>query len=442
MKIEKFDNYNKGIEMAMHFFNSLDSINESKTSNKYRKVQNSEIKRLKSAVKGDIQLNFGLIASFGAGIGALYPIVDSLISLSGPSLDARTVVLLTMAGVYMIVQGEVKDANEKKEITAETKAILEELKLAGFPNVATGTKDGSDNSILNKIVKVLKSIYNIFTNIKNYIEKSGFSKMLKRATINTTSGFADMFAYTAMLAPIMNSINAVIELSPMRLDDFIANTAVFILGIVTIITKHGIRFFVSKMRNFLNLEEDEKEEIKSDLKNVNSNSSGKIPSIKNFGDFNNNDIAGQEIIQDNLRNSKVVDYILDKINAKHELTYEERDLLDKYSRGEDISDIEKKYLDGLNSEDDQKNRISNFMKYDPRKDTEMSSLFGDWSDKDIDLERLNILWNDIDEDAIEDFFKTYGIDKKDYEDDKGNLPGEIPEDLVDHFAEYLKKNNI
>ena len=68
----------------------------------------------------------------------------------------------------------------------------------------------------------------------------------------------------------------------------------------------------------------------------------------------------------------------------------------------------------------------------------MSSLFVDWRDKDIDLERLNILWNDIDEDTIEDFFITYEIDKKDYEDDKGNLPGEIPEDLVDHFREFIE----
>lgn len=424
MKIEKFDNYNKGIEMAMQFFNSLDSINESKTSNKYRKVQNSEIKRLKSAVKGDIQLNFGLITSFGAGIGALYPIVDNLISLSGPSLDARTVVLLTMAGVYMIVQGEVKDANEKKEITAETKAILEELKLAGFPNVATGTKDGSDNSILNKIVKVLKSIYNIFTNIKNYIEKSGFSKMLKRATINTTSGFADMFAYTAMLAPIMNSINAVIELSPMRLDDFIANTAVFILGIVTIITKHGIRFFISKMRNFLNLEEDEKEEIKTDLKNVNINSSGKKPLIKPF-----DDIEGSEIIQED----STIDYLLDKIThyGKNSLTKKELEMLDKYSRGEDISEDEKELIAKITRRD-------NSFDYDPRKDSEMVFNFDDWTDEEIDLERLDNLWNEIDDDAIDHFFYYYGIDKDEYLNDEGNLPGEIPEDLVGRFREFIK----
>lgn len=440
MKIEKFDNYNEGLKMAINFFDSFDSVNESKKYDKYKRAQNNELKRLKSAVKGDIQLNFELIASFGAGIGALYPIVDSLIALTGPSLDARTIVLLTMAGVYMIVQGEVKDANEKKVLTAETKAIFEELKLAGFPNVATGTKEGSDNSVLNKIVNVLKSIMNIFNKVKSYIENAGLTKMLKRATINTTSGFADMFAYTAMLAPIMNSINAVIELSGMNLDSFIANASIFILGITTIIAKHGTEFFVNKMKNLFNLKEKEREEIKSEIKDDYNNiiSNSNTPSIKKFGDFNNSDIAGQEIIQDNLQNSKVVDYILDKINAKHELTDDERELLDKYSRGEDISDIEKKYLDGLKSEDDQKNRISNFMKYDPRKDTEMSSLFVDWSDKNIDLERLNILWNDIDEDAIEDFFITYEIDKKDYEDDKGNLPGEIPEDLVDHFREFIE----
>ena len=78
------------------------------------------------------------------------------------------------------------------------------------------------------------------------------------------------------------------------------------------------------------------------------------------------------------------------------------------------------------------------MKYDPRKDTEMLSLFGDWSDKDIDLERLNILWNDIDEDAIEHFFNYYKIDKNIYLNDNDNLSGEIPSDLVGRFDEFIK----
>ena len=435
MKIENFENYNEGLEMAMTFFNSFDQVNEASKYNKYKRVQNSELKKLKSAVKGDIHLNFGLIASFGAGIGALYPIVDSLISLTGPSVDTRTVVLLTMAGVYMIVQGEMKDAEEKKVITAETKAILEELKLAGFPNVATGTKDGSDNSVLNKIVKVLKSIKKIFTSVKGYIEKAGLTKMLRRATINTTSGFADMFAYTAMLAPIMNSINAVIEFSHMDLNSFVANTAIFIAGIATIIAKHGANFFVSKMRNFFNLDQEEQEEIKNEIeeeiKNKSRNSNfpnSRRPNIKRFGDMNN-DIEGHEIIQED----STIDYLLDKIRhyGKESLTKKELQLLDKVSRGEDVTEDEKELIAKITRRDDT-------FDYDPRKDDEMVLDFDGWSDEEIDLERLNNLWNDIDDDAIDHFFIYYKIDKNIYLNDKGNLPGEIPSDLVGRFEEFIR----
>ena len=435
MKIENFDNYNEGLEMAMTFFNSFDSINESKKTSKYKRVQNSELKKLKSAVKGDIHLNFGLIVSFGAGIGALYPIVDSLISLTGPSVDTRTVVLLTMAGVYMIVQGEMKDVEEKKVITSETKVILEELKLAGFPNVATGTKDGSDNSVLNKIVKVLKSIKKIFNSIKGYVERAGLTNMLRRASTNTTSGFADMFAYTAMLAPIMNSINAVIEFSHMDLNSFVANTAIFIAGIAAIIAKHGANFFVSKMKNFFNLGTEEQEEIKNEIeeeiKNKSRNSNfpnSRRPNIKRFSDINN-DIEGHEIIQED----STIDYLLDKIRhyGKESLTKKELQLLDKVSRGEDVSEDEKKLIDKITRRDDT-------FDYDPRKDDEMVLDFDGWSDEEIDLERLNNLWNDIDDDAIDHFFSYYKIDKNIYLNDKGNLPGEIPSDLVGRFEEFIR----
>ena len=64
--------------------------------------------------------------------------------------------------------------------------------------------------------------------------------------------------------------------------------------------------------------------------------------------------------------------------------------------------------------------------------------FGNWSDEDIDLERLNNLWNEIDEDSIEHFLNYYKIDKNIYLNNKGNLPGEIPSDLVGRFDEFIK----
>jgi hypothetical protein len=295
MEIKKYEEYNRGLEMAKIFFESLDEKNPN-DQDKYKKIQDSEIKKLKSAVKSDIHFNFGLIVSFGAGIGALYGIVDSLISMETPKIDTRTVVLMTMAGIYMIVQGEVKNAKERKQILEETKVILSELQLAGYPNATTGTKEGSDNPILNKVVKILKSIKKIFTAIKSKIESYGFDKLLKRASINTISGFADMFAYTAMLVPVMNSINALLGYMKMNIDSFLANTSVFIIGIMTIIAKHGANYFMVKMKNFFNLNNDEKTEIEKEIEdNYNLINIDKKPSIKNLSDM---DIDGHEIIQE------------------------------------------------------------------------------------------------------------------------------------------------
>lgn len=295
MEIKRYENYNNGLEMAKIFFEALEE-NKPNEQDKYKKIQDSEIKKLRSAVKGDIHFNFGLILSFGAGIGALYGIVDSLISMEMPNIDTRTIVLMTMAGVYMIVQGEVKDAKERKQILEETKVILSELQLAGYPNATTGTKEGSDNPTLNKVVKVLKTIKKIFTTIKNKVESAGLDKLLKRSSINTISGFADMFAYTAMLVPFMNSINALLGYMKMNMDTFIANASVFILGIITIITKHGANFFIHKMKNFFNLNKEERDEIEKEIEdNYNQISVNKKPSIKNLSDMG---IDGHEIIQE------------------------------------------------------------------------------------------------------------------------------------------------
>ena len=113
------------------------------------------------------------------------------------------------------------------------------------------------------------------------------------------------------------------------------------------------------------------------------------------------------------------------------LTKKELQLLDKVSRGEDVSEDEKELIDKITRRD------SSF-EYDPRKDDDMVFDFDGWSNEEIDLERLNNLWNDIDDDAIDHFFSYYKIDKNIYLNNNGNLPGEIPSDLVGRFEEFIR----
>jgi hypothetical protein len=50
----------------------------------------------------------------------------------------------------------------------------------------------------------------------------------------------DMFAYTAMLIPIMNGILYVIGKYDLNFDNFIKNFIGLSIGVGTIITKHGM----------------------------------------------------------------------------------------------------------------------------------------------------------------------------------------------------------
>ena len=296
--IVKFNEYNHGRSMAMDFLKNLDTpINESVDKEEYLRIQQEEIEKLKSGVKGDIKLNFNLIGTFGAGIGALYPIVDSLISLNSPNMDARTIVLLTIAAVYLIVLEENKHSknNEdgnRKQMLSEVKVILSELQLAGFPNANTGSKNGSDNTILSKVVECLKATKKIFFTLIKGIRKIGLMDTLEffmRANASLRTGFIDMIAYTAMLVPVMNGINAIIGIYNMNLETFIMNVSIFSAGITSILVKHGIGFLMNKLKDVLNISSKDKERLKKEVEDI------EVPLIKKVGDI---DSDGNEIIKE------------------------------------------------------------------------------------------------------------------------------------------------
>lgn len=288
--IKKFQEYNLSYEMTELLLNSFNLIiNESEQEKDYKSVQDQEINKFKSGIKRDLSLNFKLVTTFGAGIGALYPLVDKLISGINPDIDTRTVVLLTIAAVSLIVLEEKKWEKEEdeQELIKETQIILEELKMAGFPNISNGTKRGSDNSILSKVVDIIKSVRNIFFNIKKLIEDSKFSKFLKRSTIAVFGELTDMLAYTGILVPIMNGINYVIGIYNMDVNTFISNVATIISAITLIVTKHGISYLIGRLKDFFDLTEKEKAEIEKQISDI------ETPLIKKVSDIDGEMIKEQ-----------------------------------------------------------------------------------------------------------------------------------------------------
>jgi hypothetical protein len=93
-KIHKFSDYSRYDSMAEDFINSFDSmIVESEKSEDYKRVEKKVIK--------DLKLNSKLIFTFGAGIGALYPIVSELLTNMSLNIEITQdkIVLLTIAAI-------------------------------------------------------------------------------------------------------------------------------------------------------------------------------------------------------------------------------------------------------------------------------------------------------------------------------------------------------
>jgi hypothetical protein len=75
MKIQRLEEYALYDKMAQDFLDSFDMpIKESSSG-----VRKSSYKRIQTKTMKDLRLNTRLISTFGTGMTAFYPIVDSLI---------------------------------------------------------------------------------------------------------------------------------------------------------------------------------------------------------------------------------------------------------------------------------------------------------------------------------------------------------------------------
>ena len=262
MKIQRYEEHAFNENLAMDFINGFDKmINESEETN-YKKVQRKVI--------ADLKLNTQLSLTFGAGIGAFYPIVQGLMenmNISSIELTPDRIVLLTVCAITVVYLEEkkAKTPEEEDRLRKDSKSMLEELRMMGI-----------GNGIVKKLVKVLKSILSIFKMIGNH----------KSAIVR---GFIDMFAYTSMLIPILNGINYIIGKYDLNLDTFLENFIGLSMGIATLIAKHGLKYIVHKLKDKLNISDDEEKQIISELDSS---------TVKKISDFSNKDNIEGEIINE------------------------------------------------------------------------------------------------------------------------------------------------
>lgn len=245
-------------------FNTLDDLITDVDEDEEELNKSTPYKRIEKKVLSDLKLDTKLVFTFGAGIGALYPVVQNMmqnLSLSGVEMTQETTVLLTIACITIVYLEEkrFKTPEEEEKLTKDSKSMLEELRMRGI-----------GDGIVKKVMKSIESIKNVF---------AVFAKHLG----SMVGGVIDMFGYTAILIPIMNAVLWIIGKYDMSVDAVIQNFFSLGAGIASRIAKHGLVELINRLKGVIS--NKTKEEIIGELE---------TPVIQRFSDIRDKD-SEQEV---------------------------------------------------------------------------------------------------------------------------------------------------
>ena len=220
-------------------------------------------KRIEKKVLSDLKLDTKLVFTFGAGIGAFYPVVQKMmenLSISGVEMTQETSVLLTIACITIVYLEEkkFKTPEEEDKLTKDSKSMLEELRMRGI-----------GDGIVKKVIKSIESIKNVFSVIAKHVGAM-------------VGSVIDMFGYTAILIPIMNAIFWIIGKYEMSVDAVIQNFFSIGMGVASRIAKHGLVELINKLKGIIS--NKTKEEIIDELE---------TPVIQRFSDIRDKDSEQQ-----------------------------------------------------------------------------------------------------------------------------------------------------
>ncbi len=236
-------------------FDTLEDLIDDVDKDEQDLNKSTPFKRIEKKVLSDLKLDAKLVFTFGAGIGALYPVVQNMmqnLSLSGVEMTQETTVLLTIACITIVFLEEkkYKTPEEEEKLTKDSKSMLEELRMRGI-----------GDGIVKKVMKSIESIKNVFAVVAKHLGAM-------------VGGVIDMFGYTAILIPIMNAILWVIGKYDMSVDAVIQNFFSLGAGIASRIAKHGLVELINKLKGIIS--NKTKEEIIDELE---------TPVIQRFSDI-------------------------------------------------------------------------------------------------------------------------------------------------------------
>jgi hypothetical protein len=240
-------------------FDTLDDVIQNDDDDFDNLETSTPYKRIEKKVLSDLKLDTKLVFTFGAGIGALYPVVQSMmsnLSISGVEMTQETTVLLTIACITIVYLEEkkFKTPEEEAKLTKDSKSMLEELRMRGI-----------GDGIVKRVMKSIESIKNVFSVVAKHLGAM-------------VGGVIDMFGYTAILIPIMNAILWVIGKYEMSVDAVIQNFFSLGVGIASRIAKHGLVELINKLKGVIS--NKTKDEIIDELE---------TPVIQRFSDIRDKD---------------------------------------------------------------------------------------------------------------------------------------------------------
>jgi hypothetical protein len=243
-------------QMSQSFIKHVENYHINESDN-----QSSVIDSILKGLSRDLKFNYALVFTFGAGIKAMFPIVENLIKNENINIELTTenIVLLTMASLAITYLEESNNRGGDKKIPCQcdpkpedcktckgtgmidsvvskedARTILEELKLRGI-----------GNGIVRKVVACFKSV-------------GKFLRMLFRNSTYVISGLIDMLGYTMILMPTMNAISAVVGEYNLNFDTLPGNLLSIAAGVGTFLTKNIFNFVVNKIKKKTNIDVDTK----------------------------------------------------------------------------------------------------------------------------------------------------------------------------------------
>lgn len=237
--ILKFGDYSISEERALEMIDFICNpvISESSESN-----DDFSFRTIAKKLSKDIKFNFGLVVTFGTGIGMMIPIVNRLIANGNLSFEPtqENIILLcitTFSVVYLEETsnkaGDAVNSDGKKSLVTKTdvQTMLEELRMRGL-----------GQGIVKKFVSVFRAIGKFF-------------KLFFRATPYVINGFLDMFGYTSLLLPCMNALAAYLGKYDLTIDTVTANLLTVGAGFTALVAKNGVNWLVHKLKKSLNIKD-------------------------------------------------------------------------------------------------------------------------------------------------------------------------------------------